>query len=211
MKVNTTKNNQIERQAPKAFTLIEMIGVLAVIAILAAMLVPKVFSAINDSRVNNAVVSAETVKTAIADHYGKYGAFNSIFGTNTFTTTPYTGYDTNVLMAEGLIDKPFLPKIGTSATIRLTTCPAAGTTAIAATDGSYSLDGSGTNNVFGQYVVDAVIYGVSVADAQAVSSRIDGATLSQPDVTSTDTKGRVKYAYSASSGTTDIYIYLTHR
>ena len=57
MKVNSVKTN---RAASHGFTLIEMIGVLAVIAILAAMLLPKVFSAINDSRVNNAAVSVET-------------------------------------------------------------------------------------------------------------------------------------------------------
>ena len=51
------------------FTLIEMIGVLAVIAILAALLIPKVFEAINNSRINNAAVSyklADRPKTAIA-------------------------------------------------------------------------------------------------------------------------------------------------
>src|SRR5215470_16307586 len=37
----------------RGFTLIEMIGVLAVIAILAALLVPKIFEAINNARVNN--------------------------------------------------------------------------------------------------------------------------------------------------------------
>ena len=67
MKVNSIKTN---RAASHGFTLIEMIGVLAVIAILAAMLLPKVFSAINDSRVNNAAVSVETIKTSATDHYG---------------------------------------------------------------------------------------------------------------------------------------------
>src|SRR6266478_6268586 len=43
MKLNSVKTNKDKKR--DAFTLIEMIGVLAVIAILAAMLIPRVFSA----------------------------------------------------------------------------------------------------------------------------------------------------------------------
>src|SRR2546426_12807677 len=75
MKVYSAKTNEGSRGA-SAFTLIEMIGVLAVIAILAAMLIPRVFEAINSARINNAAVSCETIKTAAADHYGKYGRFD---------------------------------------------------------------------------------------------------------------------------------------
>src|SRR5438034_4998102 len=95
--------SQQSRKSKQGFTLIEMIGVLAVIAILAAMLIPRVFEAINSARINNGAVSCETVKTAAADHYGKYGRFDQIFGTNTITLAGnlYVGYDTNVLLAEG--------------------------------------------------------------------------------------------------------------
>src|SRR6266571_2290022 len=120
MKLNTLSNNQVRKQS--AFTLIEMIGVLAVIAILAALLIPKVFNAIADAKVNNAVVSAETVKTAIADHYGKYGKFDTLYGTNTLVATtaaPYTNYDTTVLIPEGLLDKPFQTKVGTNWTVQI--------------------------------------------------------------------------------------------
>src|SRR5881397_4045059 len=109
------KTYQPKPKEAKAFTLIEMIGVLAVIAILAALLIPKVFEAINNSRINNACVSIRTIKTAVVDHVGAYAQFNSIWGTNS-QPVPLLGYDTNVLMAEGLIDKPFAVKIGTSAT-----------------------------------------------------------------------------------------------
>ena len=52
-----------------AFTLIEMIGVLAVIAILAAVLIPKVSEAINNSLINNAAIGAggETLRTFDAE------------------------------------------------------------------------------------------------------------------------------------------------
>ena len=73
MKTNSQLNRAANRRN-QGFTLIEMIGVLAVIAILAAVLVPKVFEAINNSRVNNTAMTINTVKTAIADHYAKYGS-----------------------------------------------------------------------------------------------------------------------------------------
>lgn len=70
MKTNVTSNSK-HRVKASGFTLIEMIGVLAVIAILAAVLIPKVFEAISNSRVNNTAMSCNTVKTAVADHYAK--------------------------------------------------------------------------------------------------------------------------------------------
>src|SRR5437879_7949584 len=98
-------NNQ--RKFTQGFTLIEMIGVLAVIAILASMLIPKIFEAINSARINNTVQSYNTIKTAVMDHYGKYGAIN-------FRGVPAPGaaataaqlaaYDTGVLLPEAMID-----------------------------------------------------------------------------------------------------------
>src|SRR6185369_13317508 len=73
MKINTLPNNRARQQS--GFTLIEMIGVLAVIAILAAVLIPKVFEAINNARVNNAAMTINSVKTACVDHYAKFGSF----------------------------------------------------------------------------------------------------------------------------------------
>src|SRR5438045_79940 len=117
MNCSLVKNESLNQKRRKAFTLIEMIGVLAVIAILAALLIPKVFSAINDARVNGLCVTCETLKTAVADHYGKYGRLDAAWGTNTaalgFSGTPLTAinYDRSVLIPEGLLDKPFTAKI----------------------------------------------------------------------------------------------------
>ncbi len=190
-----------------AFTLIEMIGVLAVIAILAALLIPKIFEAINNARVNNAVVSYNTVKAAVMDHYGKYGKFEK-YGTNTLTN-PLNTYDTDVLLAEGLMDKVFQVKVGTSSRIQSRAC-AAGNTQPDLGTAAYWLSGSGSaaNEATGQWVIEAVIFGVPEQDAIAISERLDGTTLSS--TTGKDEKGRIKYA-APSAGVTDVYMYIAHR
>src|SRR5687767_9385228 len=92
------------RKSSQGFTLIEMIGVLAVIAILASMLIPKIFEAINSSRINNAVQSYNTIKTAVMDHYGKYGSINMSNGVAIASTdAALANYDTQVLLREALI------------------------------------------------------------------------------------------------------------
>src|SRR5262245_26764835 len=94
-----------------------MIGVLAVIAILAALLIPKIYEAINNARVNNAAVSYNTVKSAVADHYAKYGTLLSLNGVALTNGSPQAAaYDTLVLLTEGFLDKPFQVKIGTAST-----------------------------------------------------------------------------------------------
>src|SRR5437867_4153182 len=108
MKISSSR-----KSARKGFTLIEMIGVLAVIAILASLLIPKIYEAINNSRISNSVLSYNTVKTALADHYAKYGTLNSSNGT-VFAAVPGPG-STNfdrILVSEGFLDKPFVVKIG---------------------------------------------------------------------------------------------------
>src|SRR5438552_19103633 len=100
------------KSARKGFTLIEMIGVLAVIAILASLLIPKIFEAINHARINNAAVSYNTVKTAVADHYAKFGSLLSSNGTVFLTTDSIATNFDKLLIAEGFLDKPFQVKIG---------------------------------------------------------------------------------------------------
>src|SRR5437588_7952676 len=104
MKVHS-KHIGARKSAVNAFTLIEMIGVLAVIAILASMLIPKIFEAINNARINNAAVSYNSVKTALADHYAKWGSLLSSNGTVFATTASVaTNYD-KMLVTEGFMDE----------------------------------------------------------------------------------------------------------
>src|SRR5436309_10136114 len=100
------------KQALKGFTLIEMIGVLAVIAILASLLIPKIYEAINNARISNTTLSYNSIKTALADHYAKYGALLSSNGTPIVVTdVGATNFD-HTLISEGFADKPFNVKIG---------------------------------------------------------------------------------------------------
>ena len=206
MKINSSR-----KSAHGAFTLIEMIGVLAVIAILASLLIPKIYEAINNSRISNAALSYNTVKTALADHFAKWGSLTSSNGT---IITAGTGEATNfdkVLITEGFLDKPFQVKIGSGSYIQVVAGSGAATV-VAAANEAYDLDGSGTavNDAAGSAVVEAVIPGVTGGDALALSTLLDGPTLSGADATLIDLAGRVKYAAPV-GGLTTVYVYITHR
>jgi prepilin-type N-terminal cleavage/methylation domain-containing protein len=210
--INST--NQKLAHKRKGFTLIEMIGVLAVIAILASLLIPKIYEAINNARISNTVLSYNTVKTALADHYAKYGSLASSNGV-AFAAIPGPG-STNfdkVLVAEGFLDKPFQVKIGDLGThIEVVNAASAATAPDGTATPAYDLDGNNAaaNDCTGSYVVQAVISNVSLGDAFALSTLLDGATLSAANasVGSDDFRGRVRYAATA---TTTVYIYVTHR
>lgn len=226
----TIKHSE-QNQKSRAFTLIEMIGVLAVIAILAAVLIPKVFSAIDTSQVNNTAMSCNSVKTAIADHYGKYGGL-ACDGTQTppapltvTTAAPFNNFDT-YLLKEGLVDKLFAAKIGdgtsgtaTGTRITLLQGPSAlggtitaASTPAAVTDASFDLMASGTNTINGSVVAVALITGVSLNQARALNAIIDGSAAAMGDGgTLSDTSGRVKYTFASATTNATVYVYLTHR
>jgi hypothetical protein len=89
----------------------------------------------------------------------------------------------------------------------------AGFAAGAAVDGTgntgFALGGRAANSTVGSALVEAVITGVSAADAQALNDRIDAAGLGAgPD--GADLNGRVKYAAPV-NGVTRVYVYLMHR
>jgi len=201
------------RNDRSAFTLIEMIGVLAVIAILASMLIPRVFEAINSARVNSTAVACETIKTAAADHYGKFGQFDLLHGTTVFQPGGgnITNYDINILMPENLLDKPFFAQIAGADTngnsiIQLVRAAAGNYGGPNLT--GYSLDGTGTlATTNATFVLEAIIRHVSQADAKDLNDRIDGTALGTVSGTS-DNKGRVEYN---APFPTDVYVYLTHR
>ncbi|SRR6266496_5954336 len=195
------KISQLKKKEAKAFTLIEMIGVLAVIAILASLLIPKVFEAINNARINNALVSYNTVKAACIDHYAKYGGV--ILTTNGTTIGSQTNYYDKQLVQEGFLDKLFLTKIGTTSWVEVVT----GASVFPA--GGFDLDGDGNGDTAGStYIIEAVIQGVASSDAKDLNDRLDGATVPfNVTLGADDFHGRVKW----SNGVQTAWLYLTHR
>jgi len=207
-----TFHSRIQNFTRSGFTLIEMIGVLAVIAILASLLIPKIFEAINNSRVSNASLSYNTVKTALADHFAKYGSLLSSNGTSFPAGTSVLLNFDKVLVSEGFLDKAFSAKIGDSsvgATQHVEVVAALDTSAApTTTDSRYSLAGDNVNEALGSAVAQVVIPGVLESDARALSLLLDGPAMSSAAIGSDDTSGRVKYA---ATSPTVVYIYLTHR
>lgn len=216
----------ITKQSKKsqAFTLVEMVGVLAVIAILTAMLIPKVFETINTARINAAAAAINTVKNAVASHYAKYGGFADSTGTLLTPTTVGASadagnFDEAVLLDDSMLEKAFSVKIGdqvalTNKVVVVQVDAAADAAAITESSANYDLDGTGaieTND--GALLCQAIITGVSAADAYALKVAIDGADLIAAEaieVGDAATAGRVKYPEIGAGETGEVHVYVNH-
>ena len=189
MKTNTKNTTN------HGFTLIEMVGVLAVIAILAALLVPKIFAAINDSRFSSSISTINSCKTATMDYFGKAGNFPAV-GTADFDS---------VLVRSNCLERPLACRLAeTGAHMQVTNVALC---AGAAKD--YLLDGATSLPTTAGQVVECVLNGVARADAYELSRRIDGDTLSVSTIANADTLGRV--VYEATTDPVDVYIYIAHK
>ena len=209
--MNITRNTQARRQ--RGFTLIEMIGVLAIIAVLAGMLVPRVFSAINDSRINSTVMSVNGVKSAAMLYFGKYGKFAALNGAAlTLATTTATNWDQTVLVSEGFLDKPFEAKMGTEASTAVEVVAAvSAATTVTETNAGFDFDGTATTNEAGggSVVVQIRLPGLALDDANAINKALDGQSVVAIASGGTDTTGRVKVNHV--SGVYDLLIYVAHK
>lgn len=210
------------------FSLVEMIGVLAIIAILAVIIVPKVFSTINSSRITSAVAATNAFKTAVTDFYSRY---NRLPIANAGTLR----FD-DVLVKAGIVDSRFTAKIGTppsnttGATWTLTngwTATAGGTSqanqsriisntyaagAPSTVPGrNYYLNTNGVGLPAGSTIVSAVLMQVKAADAIEINQRIDGDTFPAPAAGTADDNGKVVFAAPAANGLTNVYVYLVHQ
>lgn len=214
------------------FSLVEMIGVLAIVAILASLLVPRVFNAINRAKINSSVLTVNTIKSSVIEAYSETGSFTDAGGGALDPTdlTNVNPFDDKVLLVRQLIGKPFNVKIGVETVGNeheiLLAVPTAG--AVTGTSVGWDVDGSGPvdhdadpstpdiapNDVeTSQYVVYAKIPNVASQDALAFSRSMDGEDLSATDSDSTteDLEGSVKYAAPGADGVTDIFVYLASR
>lgn len=196
--MNKTKFKQIA-----AFTLIEMIGVLAIIGILASVVSPKVIEAIRDAKVTGVIANLAAAKTAAATYYGRYNSYPQdgtrlavVPGTNTPWTRTYgatvqvtTNTTTfgDLLVSEGLLEniKSPIGLTGTN-TLTFTTNSVAHITNVitSATDGDYPMvvcrivTGSGVSNFTGAAnatrTIAFYVPGVSLNEAAALKVKLDG-------------------------------------
>lgn len=116
-----------EAESTQGFSLLELVLVLAIIAVLAAFLLPKGFDALRNSRVAQVQKTCETLKTAITDYIAMPGGSGSIPRTEG-PGVPATGAalsaasDTakgnaarldTVLLASGKLERPISLRMGT--------------------------------------------------------------------------------------------------
>lgn len=190
MRTYNQRGMQAAASRRQGFTMVEMVGVLAVIAVLAAMLTPKILSAVNDARINSTVSSLNAVKGATVNYFSKYGNFTNM-----------TSFD-NLLVTLEFLERPFDCRVGSGADCQVVSGPGfAGL--------GYKFDGVTTNTASAGVVVECLISNVYIADAWALSLQMDGAALSATNNSTADTSGRVEYNFSSGKGT--VYVYMAHR
>lgn len=215
----------------RGFTLIEMIGVLAVVAVLAALVLPNVFDVIAESRVNAVAASVKAYETAVTKYYGDIGSLLPLNATGT-PTAEATGDSatatsmaarltlsrSNALVtANGLWPKfrgPYLEKFDTTSPSALGTAmyiPATAAvsygTAVTGTNLGWDLKGDDGNSDIptGANVVYYWLTGLSLEDFDRFDSIVDrdiGTTAATKQL-----RGRAKY----DTATDTLYLYLAHR
>jgi hypothetical protein len=205
-----------------------MIGVLAIIAILAVVIVPKVFSTIASSRVTSAIGSVTSLKAAVTEFAGKYG---------TVPVTAAAQRIDDLLVAANMLESRFAVKIGaqqsatsnaaatwaytngawaatggsTQAQLSRVICLNSTTTAPSTANGAnYQLDGA-TDLPSGSRVISAVLYNIRASEALELSQRIDGDVMSAADTATADADGKVVYNTPNAQGLTTAYVYVAHQ
>jgi len=148
------------------FTLIEMLGVLAVIAILASVATPKIFEAIRDAKVASFVEDISTIRTAVLSYYKDTGAF------------PYHDVKSKNSNAHNLMKNtkrgvagwrgPYLEK-----DIQNPFNPAAGRRVISTNNSQYQFDLDGDGKKDSTTVSLLEVQGLSIEEAKQLSDALD--------------------------------------
>ena len=189
------------------FTLIEIIGVLAVIAILVALVAPKIFQTIAESKTTRMAAEVNTYSIAVVNWYKDVGTLQSLTAAGVANGTDTTFHDELIAASatplllwtrwQGpYIDSVANIAIGTALAVQ-TNAGAAGTAAPGDNATSFDLNDDNANDMAGQQVVAIVITGASATDFARLDAAIDsGLTNSN--------SGKIKL----DSGNGNIYIWL---
>lgn len=204
------------------FTLIEIIGVVAIIAILAAVLTPRVIKVIARGKVNSTAQSLGSLKTATTDFIVKNGSLPLRDGTGATNGAVATGRFDADLLTGGFLEKLFSCAIGTqlfdesaltgrihvrSQTALNAAVVAAPTATVGGANFNVDRDTSTADFTTSQIVVSAVIPGVAIGDAIELNKVLDGDTNTG---TAADTVGRCIYSAAAPDNTVTVYVYIGH-
>jgi prepilin-type N-terminal cleavage/methylation domain-containing protein len=215
----------------QGFTLVEMIGVLAIIAILIALLLPKIFSLIASTNARSLAAAIRTYETAIVNYYADIGTVWPLNATGvpaaettglstTATSLPSRlTLDVSDPLNTGANQWPRFrgpyaekfnsavpPGLGTSMLLIATTGVALGT-ATTQTNVGWDLKGDDGNSDLptGARVAYLRVDGVSDTEFNELDGIIDagvGTNLAERQL-----RGRVKYA----PATDRLYIYMVHQ
>lgn len=215
----------------QGFTLIEMIGVIAVIAILASMVAPKIFSTIQDAKINALTSAVKTYGSAVTKYYADLGTLQPLNAAGTPANDPIgnsavvTSLPSRLTLAQSdplvlttnlwpKFNGPYLekfntaaPPFGTQIFMPSTVSVAYGTATTAANVG-FDLKGTtGTSDIPTNSTVAYIqLTGISQTDFATLDRMIEpeiGTTAAEKQL-----RGRAKWG-AAGGGTA--LIYLAHR
>jgi prepilin-type N-terminal cleavage/methylation domain-containing protein len=223
-------NRMPVRAAAGGFTLIEMIGVLAIIAILAAAVAPRVFEVIADSRGTRMATEIRAIETGVTRYYGDTGTIqdlNRTTGNPELDPAPGDDYQQTLTSRVALdatpgtagawrrFNGPYLekfipgaPAVGTSQVLFVADAEDSDTAATAAaTNLAFNLDGDATttNDTPGdgpEAVVVLQVTGADQADFEKVDSIFDEGVAGDKTI-----NGRVKYATTSPTVMTILIAY----
>ncbi len=212
---------QNPRNQSRGFSLIELIGVLAIIGILAGIIVPKVIQATARSKVTSTAASYNSLKTAAADYFGKNGTFPDRSGTGATNGAVANGRFDADLIAGGFADKLFTCGIGSQLNdssnlrnrthVRSLDTVSNGAVTITANAGgdNFDLDGNASTADFtaGSKIVALMIPDTAVPDAIELNRMLDNETA---EGTAANLTGRCIFSAPANNGTTTVYLYVAH-
>lgn len=202
------------------FTLIEIIAVVALIAVFAAVLVPRVAGVIGRGKVSGTAEAIAGLKTATMDYISQNSALPVRAGTGATNGPVAAGRFDADLLAGGFTEKLLTCGIGSQVFdgsiltgrihVRSVVAIPGGAGAVTTIDGSwYDLDRdpATTDIKSGQIIVSAYIPGVAITDAMALNKIIDGDDNSAngPDAT-----GRCLYTTPDNTSRVTVCVYIAH-
>lgn len=188
-----TKTMISSKQRQRGFTMIEMIGVLAVIAILASIVAPKIFTAINDAKINSFAANIQAVQTATIGYYKDVGTLPANESALLTKPSGATGWNGPYL------DKNFSSLFSSVSFTAVTLSSVAPST-------TTDFDIAGTTGTYNAYASKSLIAQltftvVQAADAKSISGIIDGDSANTGNASSGKWYNMGRFLISTTTGT----------